>query len=80
MVLVDLSIMLEGRSRKGRTLSIMRIYPLLSSQYRNNCAEISAMGPKELLKNRLSTTEMAVKLGKTACNNLSATIMVAILL
>ena len=33
----------------------------------------------ERIKNRLSTTENAVTLGKTACNHLSATIMVAIL-
>ena len=33
----------------------------------------------ERTKNRLSTTENVVKLGKTACNHLSATIMVTIL-
>ena len=52
----------------------------LSHMPRNSMATVYDIVSERLKKNRIATTEMAVKLSKTACNYQFATIMVAILL
>ena len=52
----------------------------LSHMPRNSMATVYDIVSERLKKNRISTTEMAVKLSKTACNYLLATIMAAVLI